>query len=97
MSEPNSNRHVTQTPKRRMLSISETATYLGKSETWLRTHEHALKETGFPSRHPYLNAYDKVAVDAWIEASERFKEGSVKDDQSILPGRRRLVEAARHA
>ncbi|MGE0716906.1 MAG: hypothetical protein AB7P02_15800 [Alphaproteobacteria bacterium] len=54
----------------RVLSQVEVAAYLGYSVTWMQEKRAQLAAAGFPKPlpAPFLNCWDKAAVDAWLDA-----------------------------
>ena len=51
----------------RVIGVGAIAVYIGKSETWFRTHLTTLREVGFPEPLPVLGGYDRHAVDDWLD------------------------------
>jgi len=51
----------------RLLTASALARYLGRSPSWFYSHEAELRKKGFPDRIRSMNAWDKSAVDAWLD------------------------------
>jgi DivIVA domain-containing protein len=51
----------------RVLSRSEVAGYIGRSDTWFGEHRGELEARGFPKPLPIVGGYDKDAVDAWLD------------------------------
>ena len=66
-------------PVARGLNVVQTAAYLGKSVSWFMRHRPELERFGFPPRLPMMDAYDRHAIDDWLDrlggrqqAIERF-------------------------
>ena len=51
----------------RVLNNAETAAYLNRSTTWLSERMPELVEKGFPPKLPFVDGWDKNAVDAWLD------------------------------
>jgi hypothetical protein len=54
-------------PPRRGMNDAETASYIGRSETWFSEHVPALEAAGFPKRLPLIGTRDRKAVDRWLD------------------------------
>lgn len=50
-----------------MMTAPRLAAYLGRSDTWLREHMADLRKKGFPGKVDPFDAWDKRAVDAWLD------------------------------
>jgi hypothetical protein len=55
-------------PPRRGMNDAETASYLGRSPTWLAEHLPELEAAGFPKKLPLIGTRDRKAVDVWLDA-----------------------------
>jgi hypothetical protein len=54
-------------PPRRGMNDAETASYLGRSPTWLAEHRAELEAAGFPKPIPLIGTRDRKAIDAWLD------------------------------
>ena len=54
-------------PARRGMNDAETASYLGRSVTWLTEHLPQLEAAGFPKKLPLVGTRDRKAVDVWLD------------------------------
>lgn len=52
----------------RILTVGETASYLGRSLSWLVSHRSELEANGFPKPLPTIGGYDREAIDRWIDS-----------------------------
>jgi hypothetical protein len=50
------------------MNDAETASYLGRSPTWLAEHLPELEAAGFPKKLPLVGTRDREAVDRWLDA-----------------------------
>jgi hypothetical protein len=55
-------------PPRRGMNDAETASYLGRSPTWLAEHRGELEAAGFPKPLPLIGTRDRKAIDVWMDA-----------------------------
>lgn len=51
----------------RVINAAEAAEYIGRSLTWLTQNIDALTAAGFPKSLPFVDGYDREAIDAWID------------------------------
>jgi predicted DNA-binding transcriptional regulator AlpA len=51
----------------RLLSAPRLAAYLGRSPSWLYEHLPELRARGFPAKVEVFDAWDRRAVDAWLD------------------------------
>jgi hypothetical protein len=49
------------------MNDAETASYLGRSPTWLAEHLAELEAAGFPKKLPLVGTRDRKAVDVWLD------------------------------
>ena len=54
-------------PPRRGMNDAETASYVGRSPTWLAEHRVELEAAGFPKPLPLIGTRDRKAIDAWLD------------------------------
>jgi hypothetical protein len=47
---------------------NEVPPYIGKSNSWFAKHKDELEANGFPKPIPILDAYDLIAIDAWLDS-----------------------------
>ena len=55
-------------PPRRGMNDAETASYIGRSPTWLTEHRAELEAAGFPKPLPLIGTRDRKAIDLWLDA-----------------------------
>ncbi len=63
----------------RVLTQAETAGYIGKSPSWLSEHLPELEAMGFPKPVPFLDGYDRAAVDSWLDRLGGLAPGDTTD------------------
>jgi hypothetical protein len=51
----------------RVIGRSETAGYIGRSATWFASRLGDLYAMGFPKPLPFLDQWDRHAVDRWLD------------------------------
>ena len=54
-------------PRPRVLSVAQTADYIGRSLSWFSEHREELEARGFPRPLPVVDGYDRVAIDACLD------------------------------
>ena len=54
-------------PVPRLMTLADTAGYLGRSDTWFREHVEELYRKGFPKPLPFFSCWDRRAVDLLID------------------------------
>lgn len=55
-------------PEPRVLSAFQVATRLGRSEGWFSENREMLEDDkGFPRRNAFLNGWDAVQVEQWLD------------------------------
>jgi hypothetical protein len=52
---------------RRVMNRGETAGYIGRSATWFGSRLGDLYAVGFPKPLPFLDQWDRHAVDRWLD------------------------------
>lgn len=57
----------------RLMTRPQVGIYLGRSGSWFREHEAALRDAGFPAPHPVLGLFDREAIDDWLDATSGRK------------------------
>lgn len=51
----------------RVLTAPQAARYIGRSPSWFYEHRAQLATEGFPARLPMVDAYDRAAIDDWLD------------------------------
>jgi len=74
---PRARRRFSESP--RVLSAAETAAYLGRSLTWFVEHRAELEAQGFPRPLPFMDGYDREAIDRWVDALGGERRSPVTD------------------